>query len=118
MDAYTQHDDGASVTEQLARSSLEAFKAIAENTPDLILRFDRQHRHVYVNPAAERRLRRRRHAIVGKTQRELGIAADVARVWEEHLERVFRTGRERQFEFALGSSWVDAHELFEARVVP
>lgn len=104
--------------EQYGRSSLEAFRAIAENSPDLILRFDRQHRHVYVNPAVERRMRRPRHAIRGRTQRELGMPDGVAAQWHEELERVFRSGRERRFEFALGSTWVDAHEHFEALAVP
>lgn len=104
--------------EQLGRSSFEAFRAIAENSPDLILRFDRQHRHVYVNPAVEKRMRRPRHAIRGRTQRELGMAADVAERWQEELERVFMSGRERRFRFALGSTWVDAHEHFEALAVP
>jgi PAS domain S-box-containing protein len=118
MDTCTQRDEGAGVSEQSARSSLEAFRAIAENTPDLIFRFDREHRHVYVNPAVERRMRRPRRTIRGKTLEELGIVADVAELWDEQLERVFRSGRERGFEFALGSSWVDAQEHFEARAVP
>jgi PAS domain S-box-containing protein len=106
------------VSEQIGASRLEAFRAIAENSTDLILRFDRQLRHVYVNPAAERRMRRPRHLVRGKTQREVGIAEGSARVWEAELERVFRTGRERRFEFALGSGWVDAHEHFEALAIP
>ena len=104
--------------EQFGRSSLEAFRAIADDAVDLILRFDRRLRHVYLNPAAERRMRRRLHAVRGKTQRELGMNDDSALLWEEQLERVFRSGRERRFEFALGSSWVDVHEHFEALAVP
>jgi len=104
--------------EQLGRSSFEAFRAIAENSPDLILRFDRQHRHIYVNPAVERRMRRPRHAIRGRTQRELGMSTEVAALWQTELERVFVGGRERRFRFALGSTWIDAHEHFEALAVP
>ena len=104
--------------EQFGRSSLDAFRAIAEHSVDLILRFDRRLRHVYINHAAERRMRRHLHAVRGRTQRELGMDDDSVRLWEEQLERVFRSGRERRFEFALGSSWVDAHEHFEALAVP
>ena len=117
--AYAIDDDGASgACEQLARSSLEAFRAVAEHAADPIFRFDRRLRHVYVNAAAERRLRRPRHLVRGKTQRELGMADDAARRWEEELERAFRSGRERRFEFALGAGWVDAREHFEALAVP
>src|SRR6185312_15352260 len=104
--------------EQLGRSSFEAFRAIAENSPDLILRFDRQHRHICVNPAVERRMRRPRHAIRGRTQRELGMSTEVATLWQTELKRVFVGGHERHFRFALGSTWIDAHEHFEALAVP
>ena len=114
----TDADDVGAGGEQLGRSSLDAFRAIAENSTDLILRFDRRLRHVYINPAADRRMRRPLHAVRGKTQRDLGMAGDAARLWEEQLERVFRSGGERRFEFALGSGWVDAHEHFEALAVP
>jgi len=106
------------VSEQIGASRLEAFRAIAENSSDPILRFDRQLRYVYVNPAAERRMRRPRHLVRGRTQRELGIAEGSARQWDGELERVFRTGRERRFEFALGAGWVDAEEHFEALAIP
>ena len=106
------------VSEQIGASRLEAFRAIAENSSDPILRFDRQLRYVYVNPAAERRMRRPRHLVRGRTQRELGIAEGAARQWDGELERVFRTGRERRFEFALGAGWVDAEEHFEALAIP
>jgi PAS domain S-box-containing protein len=106
------------VGEQLGRSRLEAFEAIAENSPDLIFRFDRQLRHVYVNPAAERQMRRPRHAIRGRTQRELGMVEATAREWEESLERVFRSGSARRFEFTLGSTWLDVQEHFEAFATP
>ena len=112
--AADERDSARVGGEQLGRSSMEAFRAIAENSLDLILRFDRKFRHVYLNPAAERQMRRPRHAIRGKTQRELGMPDDVAGLWEEALERVFRSGRPRRFEFELGASWVDAQEHFEA----
>jgi PAS domain-containing protein len=115
MEDETRYQDGG---EEAARSCLEAFRAVAELAPDLILRFDREFRHLYANPAAERRLRRPRHQIVGRTWRELGMPPEASDIWEEQLERVFRSGRERRFDFALGAGWLDGQEHFEARMVP
>ena len=112
--AADERDSARVGGEQLGRSSMEAFQAIAENSLDLILRFDRKFparlpqprgrapdapaaaRNPRQDPTRARDARRRR------------------RLWEEALERVFRSGQPRRFEFALGASWVDAQEHFEA----
>jgi PAS domain-containing protein len=51
----------------------QEFERLAENMPDLIARFDRGHRYVYVNAAVEKALGVSRHEMIGKTQRELGM---------------------------------------------
>lgn len=39
--------------EALLHRRQEEFRALAENSPDIVARFDREFRHVYVNPAVE-----------------------------------------------------------------
>ncbi|HVM46301.1 MAG TPA: PAS domain S-box protein, partial [Candidatus Thermoplasmatota archaeon] len=50
----------------------EQFRALVEAAPDIIARFDRDLRHVYVNPAVERASGAPASAFIGKTNLELG----------------------------------------------
>jgi PAS domain S-box-containing protein len=80
----------------------QEFKALVENSPDVINRFDRQLRHVYVNPAVERVTGISPEKLIGKTNEKLGICPDILLVWNQRIERVFKTGEDQviDFEFA------------------
>ena len=92
----------------LAREREEMFRALAENSEDVIMRFDRQHRHLYVNPAAEKSTGIPPADFLGKTHRELGFPEDLIRIWEEALNKVFQEGISHRLEFQLPSGvWID-----------
>jgi len=94
--------------QNLAREREEMFRALAENSEDVIMRFDRQHRHLYINPAVEKSTGLPPTAFLGKTHQELGFPADLVRLWEEALNRVFREGVSHRLEFQLPSGvWID-----------
>src|SRR5436309_1286321 len=63
-----------------------------ETAPDIILRFDRAFRHLYVNPAITRTTGLPREHFVGRTNRELGYPEKLCEKWERHLEAVFESG--------------------------
>jgi PAS domain S-box-containing protein len=83
------------------RQREQEYKALVEHAPDIIERFDRQGRHLYVNPAIEGVTGKPPHEFIGKTNRELGISEPNLAIWEQALSRVFQTGEEQQFEFSL-----------------
>ncbi|MDO8788278.1 MAG: PAS domain S-box protein [Sulfuritalea sp.] len=53
------------------RSSEQAFRAVVENSPDVIVRYDREGRRIYVNPEFERVNRLSAREVQGKTPLEL-----------------------------------------------
>jgi PAS domain S-box-containing protein len=91
--------------EQSLLESQEHFRALAENSPDVIMRFDRELRHVYLNNSIEAQTGLKVKDFVGRTHREMGIFPDhKVEIWESALEKVFRTGKSHTIEFDLDVS--------------
>ncbi|MCB2185844.1 MAG: PAS domain-containing protein [Deltaproteobacteria bacterium] len=91
----------AELAEALAASqrSEALFRSLAENSPDIIARFNREFCYEYVSPALARLVGRPAHDLLGKTNRETGRPPDQVRLWEGELRRVFQTGLPRRLEF-------------------
>src|SRR5258706_5012817 len=81
--------------EQAARKREEDFKTLAENIPDVIARFDRDLRHLYVNRALPESMR--------------GPSS-------EAISRAFESGLEQHFRFELEATGQRRH--FVGRVIP
>ena len=94
----------------------ETFRALAENEPDVIRRFDRDLRHVYVNVAGQRLYGRPAAAIVGKRMEQAGVAPERARAWSERIDEVFRTGRRIEVEEYLATAGTVGY--FQSQCVP
>ena len=91
-------------------------REMVENTPDILARFDRGLRHIYVNRAVERATGYAVAAFIGRTNAEVGMPAPLAAMWEGRLIRVFEGGVEETFEFEYPSP--DGPRHFSARIVP
>jgi PAS domain S-box-containing protein len=102
--------------EALIRSE-NKFRTLAENSPDLIARFDRQKRHIYVNPANVEPYGCSPEEIIGKTNGELGMDPWLVKLWEEHYENVFTTGVTEVMEFHYTSPQGKKY-YFNTQVVP
>ncbi|HZO31156.1 MAG TPA: LuxR C-terminal-related transcriptional regulator [Chloroflexota bacterium] len=99
-----------------SRAQTETLRAVVENAPDIISRFDRDLRHLYVNPAVERATGLPAHAMIGKSNRELGMPEPLVAYWEHVLHQVFRTGQERAIEFDFTTPIGVRH--YQARIAP
>jgi PAS domain S-box-containing protein len=51
----------------------EKFRALAEHSPDIIARFDKEMKYVYVNQAGLRLYRKPAGSIIGKSVEEVGF---------------------------------------------
>lgn len=95
-------------TEESLRESEETFRALAENSVDTVMRFDREYRHLYVNPIVERQTNIPPAAFIGKTHRELGFPEELCTLWENAVRQVFETRRPNRIEFQLPPGiWID-----------
>lgn len=93
-----------------------AFRSLAENSSDIISRFDRDLRRIYVNPAIEAILDRSREALIGKTHRELGLSEALAAALDRPLATVFETARPLAAEVVVSTP--KGERYLEARIVP
>lgn len=105
---------------QLAEEALhhreQEFQTLVENTPDVIARYDRQLRHLYINPAIEQETQIRHETFIGKTLSELAFPEESVLFWESHFQRVFVTGETSWMEFNYPS--LNGKEFYQARLVP
>jgi len=92
------------------------FSAVFDNAPDIVVRFDTELRHVYVNAAVARATGRAREEFIGRTNRELGMPEALCDLWERELLPVLRTGRPHVFDFEFDTP--DGARRFESRVEP
>jgi PAS domain S-box-containing protein len=98
------------------RQAEAALHSIAENVPDVLARFDRQLRYVYVNRQIESRTGLRAEVFPGRTNAELGVPLDLVALWDGAALKAFESGQTVSIEFtcpiAIGPGY------FEARMVP
>ncbi len=108
--------DEARVTKGLARRERE-LRSVTENTPDVLSRFDRQLRHVFVNSVIEKLTSRPVADILGKTHRELGVSQKLSDQWEKAIRHVFDHQKQTVLEFSAQTQHVGLRH-FSCRLVP
>lgn len=94
----------------------QEFRALVENSPDIITRFDRQFRHLYVNPAIERATGRKWEEFIGKTNADLNMPIDLVAQWEDLLTTAFENASEIVSEFTFPTP--TGTRYYQARIVP
>jgi PAS domain S-box-containing protein len=102
--------------EEKLRRTEEDYRSLAENSPDLIARFDRRLRHTYVNPVAARAGRLSPSEYIGKTIAESGVPEPAAGEWEQRIRRVLETGQPMDVEDAFPTP--DGLRYFHTRLTP
>ncbi|MBR3568798.1 MAG: PAS domain S-box protein [Salinivirgaceae bacterium] len=104
------------LTERALIKSQEEFRMLADNSPDIITRYNRNLTYAYVNRAIEEITKIPAEKFIGRNTMDIELDQNMASFIEEmHLE-VFRTGRKLKFEFRMN---VDGKQrIFQASMVP
>jgi PAS domain S-box-containing protein len=103
-------------TEQILRQRKESFEALADNVPDIIARFDRQYRHLYVNRAIEKATGIPRANFIGKSNRDLNMPEQQVLFWEAAFDAIFQSGEAKTIEFSFDTP--TGPTVFQAHIVP
>ncbi len=115
-----QLDEEIAANKQLQNAfyrQTQDLKALVDESPDIIVRYDRELRHVYVNPTVEKVTGIVPSSFIGKTNKDLSIPEEQEHLWTENLNKVFETGQEARIEYWYRSPDQQIR-YFQARLVP
>jgi PAS domain S-box-containing protein len=88
--------------------SRETFRALSENTKDVIIRVNNNFQFLYANAALGEVFGIRTNEYLGKTLFELDFSKNLAKGFESFLNKVFETKQNSQVEFQLpNGNWID-----------
>ncbi len=92
------------------------FRTLTENLPDLVARFDRQQRYLYVNRVYEAATSIPLALALGKTNAELGMAGEQLERWTSAIQRVFDSNEPGRLEDEFPGP--DGPRTWDAQLVP
>jgi PAS domain S-box-containing protein len=92
-------------------------RSVTENTPDVLTRFDRQSRHVFVNSVIEKMTGLPAADVLGKTHRQLDLPTKLCDQWENAIRYVFDHEAQSALDFSLQTPR-DGLRHFSCRLVP
>lgn len=90
------------------KESRETFRALAENSKDVIIRFNNKFQYLYINPAIENFIGMKPEELIGKVHSELPLPKQLIELFDNSLKFVFEVKQNHRVEFQLPNGvWVD-----------
>ncbi len=94
--------------------SEQEYRSLAENSPDNIIRYDRQCRTIYLNSTMAETIGADSAKLYGKTPVELGVGGpEVSAEFQEHVQQVLESGKSSDMTLTIP----DAQGRFRAHLV-
>ncbi|MGA2385937.1 MAG: PAS domain S-box protein [Candidatus Bathyarchaeia archaeon] len=98
------------------RGEKEKYRTLAENSPDIIARVDKDLRYLYINSAFEKTTGLPLKNFIGRTNQEIQLPRKFAETWTQILQNVFETGKEQKGEFEFPSR--EGVKFYQYAIVP
>jgi PAS domain S-box-containing protein len=102
--------------EAALEESERRYRTLAEHAPDIVARFDRHFRYLYVNRRAKAAYGLTPEQLLGRSKAELGFPPREVELWHSKFEKVFATGEPQDLEFTHSYGGEERH--YEARIAP
>ncbi len=83
------------------RDSEETYRTLVNGVPDLLMRFDRQYRPLFVSKNISSFADLQPAQMIGKTHRELGYQEKDCQFWEKSIRKVFDSGLPLETEYTI-----------------
>jgi len=95
-------------TEEHLRDSERQFRIFAEQSPNIVLRIDRDFRCLYANPKIVDLIGHPPEFIIGKYCHETGMPDNVCQTWKSIVQQTIsnRTGIDQEFQFSISEGGV------------
>jgi PAS domain S-box-containing protein len=94
----------------------EKFRALAEHSPDMIERFDRERKYIYVNQTGLRLYGKPASSMIGRTIEEMGLPEPYVSLLKQGIQTVFETGRPMEVEHYIPAE--NGTKFYQSRCVP
>lgn len=114
--ALTHDITNSKRAQEALRQREQQFRALVENSPDLISRFDRNFRLQYINPRVELEMGIPVKEWLGKTLLELGYPEALVNPWHQALQKVFDTKQELVYDSEFPTA--TGIKYWSSRLVP
>jgi PAS domain S-box-containing protein len=102
--------------EEALKKSERKFKSLADNAPDVIMRFNPDLRITYLNPKVKVATGIPAEQFLGKTNEEMGMPKDLVEMWNDMFRKSCESRQAEQREFAFPSP--EGLKTYDLRVVP
>ncbi len=98
------------------RESEANFRSLAENSPNLIIRINRELNYLYVNPTIKKFTSQSPEFFIGKNLEEIETSEEYKSIWREKYSEVLKTGKIQNIEFEFPT--VIGLKFFKIVIIP
>jgi PAS domain S-box-containing protein len=101
LDLIRLHGQSILQTQDQLHTAEEAYRALLQALPDVVMRFDLQGRYLFVSDNVENMVGLRPSQFIGKTVRDFGYPQRSCTLWEESIQTVVKSALPLETEFTF-----------------